>query len=125
MSSRRNTAFSMPLSASSVLDQVKETSLGPDGRLDLQVVVDNGAGIAPTDTPAGTWQLWCSSDPKREVWSRVTDAETTLAKVAPNGNNLVSAYAVLEDVPGTAFKLLYVRSSGGQTSARARVFVTT
>lgn len=123
MASRRNTKFTLTLGASSVLEQVKATSLGSDGRLDIQVVVDNGAGIAPTDTPAGTWQLWCSSDPDGQIWSRVTSAETELAKVAPVGNTLVSAYAVLEDVPGTQFRLLYVRTGGGAT-ARARVCVT-
>ena len=125
MSSRRNTKFSdLLLGATQLLEQSKSTSLGSDGRLDIQVVIDNGAGAAPTDSPAGAFQLWCSSDPDGVLWSRVTQADAELAKIAPSGNTLVSAYAVLEDVPGTSFKLIYVRSSGG-AAARARVRVTT
>jgi hypothetical protein len=124
-SSRRNTKFpDITLGASQDISTVKSTSLGSDGRLDVQVVIDNGAGVAPTDTPAGAWQLWSSSDPDGVLWSRVTSADTELAKIAPSGNTLVSAYAVLEDVPGTSFKLVYARTSGGATS-RARVRVTT
>jgi len=123
MASRRNTKFTTTLGASTTLDAVKATSLGPDGRLDIQMNIDNGAGLAPTDTPAGSWQLWCTSDPEGALWSRVTSADEELKKIAPNGNALVSAYAVLEDVPGTSFKLLYVRTGGGAAS-RARVCVT-
>lgn len=124
MASRRNTKFDLTLGASTVLDAVKATSLGIDGRLDIQVVIDNGADAAPTDSPAGSWQLWCTSDPEGKLWSRVTSADDELKKIAPNANALVSAYAVLEDVPGTSFKLLYARTSGGAAS-RARVRVTT
>jgi hypothetical protein len=77
------------------------------------------------------WELWCSAD--GVTFTQYTNAAivTELAKIAPNGNNLVEAWAVFEpgntpgSVPGTSFKLRYNRTSGGGTDARATVHIAT
>jgi hypothetical protein len=110
------------LGASQAESAVQAVALAEDGRLDIQVVIDNGAGAAPTDTPVGTWKLFSSAD--GSTYSHVLDADETLAKIAPSGNVLVSRWVMLEDVPGTSCKLVYTRTSGGAAS-RARVTLTT
>jgi hypothetical protein len=96
-----------------------------DGHLSIHVSIDNGAGIAPTDTPVGVWELYTSGDGIN--FYRLTNAAIVaeLALIAPNGNNLVNAWAVFSNVPGTAAKLLYNQTSGGGTSAVATIDITT
>ena len=86
------------------------------GELNVQCLIDNGAGLAPTDTPVGVWQLW--TDYGGGVFTRQTSTaiDAELAKIAPNGNNLVNAAATFPPVPGTNAVLVYVRTSGGATA---------
>lgn len=115
------------LGADSDLDAVAAIEVDREDRyLAVQVIIDNGAGGAPTDLPIGVLELHCTGNGKD--YSPVTGTLITaeLAKVASNGNVLVSGWAILEGVPGTA-KLKYKRSSGGTigSGARLRAFVTT
>jgi hypothetical protein len=122
MGRRNYTITPFLLGATQTVDAAYAIPIGEDGDLAIQCLIDNGTdGVAPTDTPAGSWQLWCSSD--GQTYSRVSGADTELAKIAPAGNALVSAYAILEGVPGSSAKLVYVRTGGGATT-RARLRVT-
>lgn len=98
------------------------------GHVSFQVTIDNGAGGNPSDTPVGSWKIYATSDGVNftEVKDASGDTEIAdeLAKIAPNGNTAVSAYAIFDNFPGTAGKIAYVRSSGGGTDASARVCVT-
>lgn len=128
---RTNTSLysaSNNLGASMVLANVGAFPVSYGGHVSIQCRIHNGAGAAPSDTPAGSWKLYASSNGVDFTEVTDTGSDTTiadqLAKIAPNGNNVVNAYAVLDNVPGTSAKLLYVRSSGGGTNATATVNVT-
>ncbi len=92
--------------------------------LQIQAVIDNGADdVVPTGTPVGSWRLHCSGQDDAKP-ARITAAETgsmSLADIAPNGNNLVDAYANFTDTPGARARLYYVRSSG---TARCTLYIT-
>lgn len=109
------------LSASEVLANVPFVSLYPNGELSAHVVIDNGAGGAPSDSPVGTWELWTSGDGvnyEQQVDPAIT---SELAKIAAVGNAKVTKSANFVGVPGVAAKLVYVRGSGGASSARATI----
>lgn len=114
---------SVSLGASTDITTMPEITVGRDGYVALQVLIDNGAGAAPSDAPAGTWEIWASAG-SRFTQVTGTTITTELAKVAPNANNVVDAWAILVGVPGSRFKLRYNRTSGGTTNARATVDVS-
>lgn len=93
------------------IDDVPDIEIKYQGHVSIQCDIDNGAGGAPSDTPAGAFELWASVD--GETYTQVTDADAELANIAPNGNNEVHAWAVLSDVPGRYIQLRYARTSGG------------
>lgn len=93
------------------------------GHLSVQCIIDDGAAGAPSDTPAGDWELWCSIDGTTFV--KVDTADTELANIAPNGNNIVNAWAVLTDVPGRYAQLRYNRDTGGGGDSSASIHLTT
>jgi hypothetical protein len=115
----------LSLAASSTVASTPEISIGPEGYVALQVFIDNGAGAAPSDTPVGVFELHCSGDGTRYTPRTNAAIVAELALVAPNGNNVVDAWAVIPGVPGTTVKLRYVRTSGGGTDARATVHAST
>lgn len=93
------------------------------GHLSIQCIIDDGAGGAPSDTPAGAWELWCSVD--GTTYTKVDDADAELANIAPNGNNVVSEWAAITDVPGRYAQVRYVRSSGGGGDTSATLHLAT
>lgn len=95
------------------------------GFISIQMVIDNGSGSAPSDAPAGTWELWISTDGNTFTIWNPTATTTELAKVAPNGNAVVGAWAILKDLPGHFVKLRYNRTSGGAGNSRCSAFITT
>jgi hypothetical protein len=109
------------LGASQVESAVQSVTLGPESRLDILVTIDNGAGIAPTDSPIGTFKLFAGDG---SDYAHVIDADETLAKVAPAGNTFISRWISFDDVPGSSIKLVYTRTSGGAAS-RARIKLVT
>jgi hypothetical protein len=127
MNSRKNKARyfdNVALAASTVLADTSEIAIGAEGYVAIQVLIDNGAGGAPTDTPVGVWELHASGDGKRFTPVAYANLTTELARIAPNGNNLVDAWAIITGLPGCAIKLRYLRTSGGGTNARATVHVS-
>ena len=119
------------IAADMVVANLQAVSVRYGGHVSIQCRIDNGAGAAPSDTPAGVWELWCSSDGVTFTQYTNSAIVTELAKIAPNGNNLVEAWAVFEPgntpggIPGTSFKLRYNATSGGAGNSRATVHITT
>lgn len=112
------------LSADHVVADLESIEIRYSGFLSIQCYIDNGSGAAPTDSPVGVWELYVSSDGTlftRWVTSAVTNE---LALIAPNGNNVVDALAVFQNVPGRYVKLRYNRTSGGGTDAKATVHLS-
>lgn len=115
------------LAASTVLSTAKAISINYGGHLSLQCLIDtvgDGSGSAPSDTPSGTWQIWCSVN--GNTYTQLTSAAITteLAKIAPNGNNKVGAWAVFDGIPGTSVKVLYSHTSGGGTTAKCSLLAS-
>lgn len=95
------------------------------GFLSVQVVIDNGAGAAPSDTPVGLWTLWASTDGVDFSQLDAAAVTTELAVIAPNGNNVVSECAVFQNCPGRYVKVAYARTSGGGGNTDCHVHLTT
>lgn len=95
------------------------------GFLSAQCIIDNGAGAAPSDTPIGVWRLYGSVDGETFTEIVSSDITTELALIAPNGNNVVGAWAVFTNVPGRYVKLAYDRTSGGGGNSSCTVHLTT
>lgn len=112
------------LAADSSLDATPEITVGPQGFVAFQVLVDNGAGAAPSDTPIGTWLLHASAGTRFTPIANIPDLTTMLARVAPAGNTLIDAWVILLDVPGSRAKLQYKFGSGGAGNSRATVDVS-
>lgn len=110
------------LNADSVLSH--EFTVGPNGFVGLQVLIDNGAGDAPNDAPTGTWLIHASGG-RRFTPLDGTTLTTELARVAAAGNTKIDKWAIIEGVPGSQFKLQYKAASGGAGSSRATVDVST
>lgn len=115
----------MVLSADDVVANLTGLPIRYQGYVSIQVFIDNGAGIAPTDSPVGVWELYVSTDGIK--YTRLTNSlvDTELAKIAATGNNLIDTFAMFTGVPGTWLKLRYNQTSGGATSARADVYIAT
>jgi uncharacterized protein YmfQ (DUF2313 family) len=95
------------------------------GHVSIVAEITNGLGAAPTDTPVGAWELHVSGDGTN--WVKDTEASyvTELAKIAPNGNNIVRAVSKLTNV-GTMFgRFRYQRTSGGAVDAKVTAHVFT
>jgi hypothetical protein len=95
-----------------------------DGRLSIHAVIHNGAGIAPTDSPVGVWELWVSSD--NVTFYQLTSAAivSALAPIAAVGDTLVSEWVIFENTPGKYLKLRYNQTSGGLTSGVALIHIS-
>ena len=116
--------YNNSLAADGVVASLGFVRLRYEGNIDIQCVIDNGSGGAPSDSPVGVWELWCSGDGTTFSPYTTSAIVTELAKIAPNGNNVVSAYAVIPGVPGLYVKLRYNQTSGGGTNAKATVNIT-
>jgi hypothetical protein len=113
------------LAADSDLTLALDVAVGEAGYVALQVLIDNGAGAAPSDAPIGVWELHCSAGPGvrfTPVTGTVVTAE--LAKIAATGSALVDAWAILIGVPGSRCKFKYKRTSGGAGNSRATIDVS-
>ena len=119
----RTTYSSVLLAADGTVADIASFPIRQGGEVSIYCAIDNGAGIAPTDTPVGVWELWVSANGTDfyQITSAAIVAE--LALIAPNGNNLVSAWAVFANVPGYLAKIRYNATSGGATSARATLHI--
>lgn len=109
------------LAADGVLASIPSIAIRYGGHLSLQCLIDtvgDGSGNAPSDTPSGVWELWCSADDATFTQLTGTLVTTELAKIAPNGNNKVAAWAVFDGIPGTAVKVRYNATSGGAGDSR-------
>lgn len=117
------TQSSSPLASDAVLADIEAISIRFGGYVSIQCKIDDGSGGAPSDTPVGAWELYSSVDGIN--YSKVSAADAELAKIAPNGNNVVEAFALLSGVPGTSIKIAYNRTSGGAGNSRVRMQVAT
>jgi hypothetical protein len=116
------------LAADSDISLAKEIVIGETGHVAFQVLIDNGAGAAPSDTPAGVWELWCNALGSAGRFTQYVDPiilAPALARIAPNGNQLVDQWAVISGVPGAHCKLRYNNTSGGAGNSRATVYYST
>jgi len=122
---KQNYYNASPLSASGVVADLAAVSIRYAGHVSIQCKIAKADGSAPTDTPVGVWELWVAADGQN--FEQFTNAAIVneLAKIAPNGNNVVKAFAVFDGMPGTSFKVRYNRSSGGGTDATTTVHITT
>jgi hypothetical protein len=111
---------SIPASSITALVELKY-----QGFLSVQCIIDNGSGGAPTDTPLGTWRLYSSVDGVTFTELTSVAVTTELALIAPNGNNVVGAWAVFTHVPGRYVKIAYSRTSGGGGDTSATLHLTT
>jgi uncharacterized protein YmfQ (DUF2313 family) len=112
------------MSADFVLADVAPVEIKYSGFLSLQTIIDNGAGAAPTDTPVGVFEVWISSDGTDYTHWDPSATTTELARIAPNGNNVVNEVAVLTSVPGQYAKVLYNQTSGGGTDAKVTMHIS-
>lgn len=114
------------LGASATLSTLPTIEVRYSGYLSIQCTIDNGAGAAPSDAPVGVWELYSSADGTSFTRVGASDSglAAELAKVAPNGNNLVDAFAVLDALPGRFIKVRYNRTSGGGGNSRVRMLVS-
>ncbi len=111
------------LGATQALADVQAIKLKKPGELSIRVKIDNGTdGQAPTDTPVGAWWLYCGDSSAGDDFTRYTsdDVDAELAKIAPNGNVLVDAWANFTSLPGIEAKLIFVFTGPGGASSRAR-----
>jgi hypothetical protein len=114
------------LGASGTLSSLPAISVRYGGFVSIQCIIAQADGSsAPSDTPVGVWELYASSDGVTFTQVTGTTVTTELAKIAPNGNNVVKAFAVFDGVPGSSIKIRYNRTSGGGTNATATMHVTT
>jgi hypothetical protein len=109
------------MGAALTLASAKGITIRPLGELAIQCQIDSGVGTAPTgsapsDTPVGTFQLWAAAGTADFTRLTSTAIDAELAKLAPNGNNLVNAIAIFKGVPGHSAKIIYVYGSGGAAS---------
>lgn len=109
---------------------VTALTLRYSGMVGIQVVIDNGSGGVPSDSPLGTWRLWGSNDGTN--WAEFVDAETTaeLSNIALIGTGYltgtkVSAFATFVNVPSLYVKLTYTRTSGGGGNSSCDVIIVT
>jgi hypothetical protein len=114
------------MSGNLLLANAKGITIRHFGELSIQCLIDNGVGTAatasaPSDTPVGTFQLWVAAGQADYVRLTSTAIDAELAKLAPNGNNLVNAMAVFKGVPGHSAKIVYVYGSGG-AATRCRLY---
>lgn len=112
------------LASDGVVASLGTVSVNYAGHVSIQCRIDNGAGAAPTDTPVGVWELWVSNNGNDYIQFTNALVVAELAKIAPNGNNLVEAWAVFDGMPGTSFKLRYNATSGGAGNSRATVRIS-
>ncbi len=93
--------------------------------LTLGVVITNGAGIAPTSAPVGTWSGEWSWD--GDDWFPLDDADVLaqFAKLSATGNNLVRQSAKISGVPGELARFTFTRSSGGGAGAACDLWAET
>ncbi len=125
MAARTTTKYrAVSLAATTTLAGTTAVELRENGHLSINASIYSGAGIAPVDTPVGVWQLWFSGDGTNYDLLSTAATVAELALIAPNGNNLVDAWAVFSNAPGKFVKVLYIRSSGGAT-AKANLHITT
>jgi hypothetical protein len=129
--SRTTTQYILPTTATPLaasgpaepnLTGLASVSVKYSGYVSIQCTIDNGAGGAPSDTPLGSWELYTSADGTN--YTKVSEADVELAKIAPNGNNKVDAVACFNGVPGSDFKVRYNRTSGGAGDSRVRMQIT-
>jgi len=126
MNDPRSIARTAQLSATETVANLPAAALQTGGHVDVHVSIDNGTvGVAPTDTPVGVWELWCSSNGTDFYQYAPAELVDQLALIAPNGNNLVDAWAVFSNLPGTAVKVRYNATSGGELGSRAVLHITT
>jgi uncharacterized protein YmfQ (DUF2313 family) len=109
-----------------VLADVAPIEIKYAGVLSLQTIIHNVSGLtnAPTDSVAGTWEVWISSDGSTYTkWDRA-NVTTELAIIAAAGNNVVNEVAVLTDVPGRYAKILFNNSGGGAGDSRVTMHIS-
>lgn len=95
------------------------------GEISIQCVVDNGAGAAPTDTPIGVWELYSSGTGTEYSPVELPQLTAALATIAPSGNVKISRWVTLRGVPGKFAKMRYKATSGGASSSRCFLGITT
>ncbi|HMJ16585.1 MAG TPA: hypothetical protein VK524_34460 [Polyangiaceae bacterium] len=95
------------------------------GHVSIVMEISNGAGIAPTDTPLGTWVYETSIDGTKWIPETDTAITTPIGTLAAVGNTLVSKVAKLSNVGGKWGRLRYVYTSGGAVSAKVSAAVST
>lgn len=117
--------FQASMSSDGVLANLTPLSIRYGGYASIQVLIDNGAGGAPTDNPVGVWELYSSTDGSRFAPVTGTAVTSELAKIAPNGNNVVNTFAIFDKFPGRFLKLRYNQTSGGTGNSRMTVDITT
>jgi hypothetical protein len=120
-----NYKTAVTLAADEVVADLPYVSLRFGGFLAIQGIIHNVSGLAnaPTDTPVGVFELWASADDTN--YSLVPDAAVKLANIAPNGNNVVSSWAVFENAPGTRIKVRWNNTSGGAGDSRCTMNIVT
>jgi uncharacterized protein YmfQ (DUF2313 family) len=118
-----STQTSSPLAADGVLGSLAGITISYGGFMSIQCTIDNGAGGNPSDAPNGVWELYSSADGQN--YTKVSAADTELAKIAAVGSTKVDAIAILNGVPGTNVKVRYKRTSGGGGDSRVRMQIAT
>jgi uncharacterized protein YmfQ (DUF2313 family) len=112
------------MSVSTVNTNTGYVAIRYSGYVSIHVVIDDGAGNAPTDAPTGTFEIWSSSDgiTFTQYVNGVVTAE--MSKIAAVGNALVGNFAIFDGMPGQFLKVRYNRVSGGTGNSRMTVKVT-
>lgn len=121
MYARTQLSRNITLDADETLANVPAIPLQVGGELGVHVYITNGAGIAPTDSPVGVWEIYLSCDGQNYYRYASTAITAELANCAATGNNLINAWSVFSQLPGTSAKVIYNATSGGLTSATAFV----
>lgn len=84
--------------------------------------IDNGAGLAPTSAPVGTFILRMQVN---GAWSQIVDSYGTLAAISPAGNTLVLKTAIMPAAPPALMRIDYVPTSGGGAGTSCTLTVQT
>lgn len=121
-----NYYFQAPMNADGVVADLASIPVRYGGLVAIQALIDNGSGGAPTDSVAGVFEIYFSTEGTR--FTRATDAaiDAELLKIAALGNNaIVNRFAIFDRVPGRFMKLRWNNTGGGAGNSRMTVDITT
>lgn len=126
MSARRTVRLeTFSLESPPSLDEAEAFLIADTGYIGAHIMVDDGAGGAPSGAASGVFALFVSGDGDHYV--RCDDADPGLARTLLNGQTQLSTMVPLDATPSQYAKIVFEGNGGGEGDnphSEARIFVT-